>query len=145
MILNGSETQRIQRQPALEKKLRQNLQKHGFKKATRKSAMDRPGEMFTLPDDSAWLGFMHEGLATLRAADWKIEISPGFHFDVQPVEQWYAEVEEEATHQWFDLQLGIVVNGERYSLLPILLHLLRTQPRLLDPVIWRSAAMMKNS
>ena len=134
MILNGTETQRIQRQPAVEKKLRQILQKLGFKKATRKSSLDRPGEMFTLPDDSAWLGFMHEGLATLRASNWEVEMSPGFHFNVQPVEHWYAEVEEEAGHQWFDLQLGIVVNGQRYSLLPILLHLLRTQPRLLDPV-----------
>jgi hypothetical protein len=32
MILNGTETQRIQRQPAVEKQLRQILQKHGFKK-----------------------------------------------------------------------------------------------------------------
>ena len=79
-------------------------------------------------------GLCTKGLPTLRASNWEVEMSPGFHFNVQPVEHWYAEVEEEAGHQWFDLQLGIVVNGQRYSLLPILLHLLRTQPRLLDPV-----------
>lgn len=57
MILSGAETQRIQRQPAAEKALRQQLQKHGFKKASRKSSIDLPGEMFTLADDSAWLTF----------------------------------------------------------------------------------------
>ncbi len=133
LILSNTETQRIQRQPAAEKSLRLALQKHGLKKATRKSSIDRPGEMFTLPDDSAWLAFVQEGIGALRAENWQVDISKGFHFNVQAVEQWYAEVEEESGHQWFDLQLGIVVSGERHSLLPILLHLLRTQPQLMDP------------
>ncbi|WP_123599347.1 DEAD/DEAH box helicase [Pseudomonas frederiksbergensis] len=133
LILSGTETQRIQRKPAAEKALRQALQKHGFKKATIKSSVDRPGEMFALPDDSAWLAFVQEGIPLLRKANWHVDISHAFHFNVQPVEQWYADVEEESAHQWFDLQLGIVVNGERHSLLPILLHLLRSQPQLLDP------------
>ncbi|TPG79734.1 DEAD/DEAH box helicase [Pseudomonas arsenicoxydans] len=133
LILSGTETQRIQRKPAVEKALRQLLQKHGFKKATRKSSVDRPGEMFALPDDSAWLAFVRDGIGSLREANWHVDISDGFHFNVQPVDEWYAEVEEESGHQWFDLQLGIVVNGTRHSLLPILLHLLRTQPQLMDP------------
>jgi len=133
LVLSGTETQRIQRQPAVEKALRQALQKHGFKKSTRKSSADRPGEMFALPDDSAWLAFVQQGLESLREAEWHVDIADGFHFNVQPVEQWYAEVEEESGHQWFDLQLGIVVNGERHSLLPILLHLLRSQPELMNP------------
>ncbi|WP_426237978.1 SNF2-related protein [Pseudomonas sp. TWP3-2] len=133
LVLSGNETQRIQRNPVAEKVLRQLMQKHGFKKATRKSNLDRPGEMFTLPDDPAWLAFMQDGLEVLREANWQVEIADGFQFNVQPVEHWYADVEEEAGHQWFDLQLGIVVNGKRHSLLPILLHLLRTQPKLLEP------------
>ncbi|WP_434710021.1 DEAD/DEAH box helicase [Pseudomonas sp. R1-1] len=134
MILSGAETQRIQRQPAAEKALRQQLQKHGFKKASRKSSIDLPGEMFTLADDSAWLTFAQQGIPVLHDAGWEIDVSSNFHFNVEPVEDWYAEIEEDAGRQWFDLQLGIVVNGERHSLLPILLHLLRSQPQLLDPV-----------
>ena len=133
LILSGTETQRIQRNPVAEKALRQALQKHGFKKATRKSSLDRPGEMFTLADDATWLAFAQDGVPALRQQNWLIDISENFHFSVQPVEEWYAEVEEESGHQWFDLQLGIVVNGERHSLLPILLHLLRSQPQLMDP------------
>jgi superfamily II DNA or RNA helicase len=134
MILSGAETQRIQRQPAAEKALRQQLQKHGFKKASRKSSIDLPGEMFTLPDDSAWLTFSQQGVPVLRDAGWEVDVSSNFHFNVEPVEDWYAEIEEDTGRQWFDLQLGIVVNGERHSLLPILLHLLRSQPHMLDPV-----------
>ncbi|MBN6776223.1 DEAD/DEAH box helicase [Pseudomonas granadensis] len=134
MTLSGAETQRIQRQPAAEKALRQQLQKHGFKKASRKSSIDLPGEMFTLADDSAWLTFAQQGIPVLRDAGWEVDVSSDFHFNVEPVEDWYAEIEEDAGRQWFDLQLGIVVNGERHSLLPILLHLLRSQPQLLDPV-----------
>ncbi|MFJ7283002.1 SNF2-related protein [Pseudomonas sp. NPDC099000] len=133
LILSGTETQRIQRNLSAEKALRQALQKHGFKKATRKSSLDRPGEMFTLADDTAWVAFAQDGVPALREKNWLIDISDNFHFNLQPVEEWYAQVEEESGHQWFDLQLGIVVNGERHSLLPILLHLLRSQPQLMDP------------
>ncbi|HCS42686.1 MAG TPA: helicase SNF2 [Pseudomonas sp.] len=135
LILSGSETQRIQRKPAAEKVLRQALQKQGFKKTTRKSDAlpDSAGEMFDLPDDSAWLTFVQFGLPALREANWQIYINDGFHFNVQPVEEWYADVEESAGREWFDLQLGIVVNGERHSLLPILLQLMRRQPQLLNP------------
>ncbi|WP_256590956.1 MULTISPECIES: DEAD/DEAH box helicase [unclassified Pseudomonas] len=135
LILSGTETLRIQRKPAAEKALRLALQKQGLKKATRKSDAlpDSAGEMFDLPDDSAWLGFVQTGIPALREANWQIHINDGFHFNLQPVEEWYADVEESPGREWFDLQLGVVVNGERHSLLPILLQLLRRQPQLLNP------------
>jgi SNF2 family DNA or RNA helicase len=89
--------------------------------------------MFDLPDDSAWLAFVQSVVPALREANWQIRIDEGFHFNVQPVDEWYADVEESPGREWFDLQLGVVVNGERHSLLPILLQLLRRQPQLLNP------------
>ncbi len=135
LILSGTETQRIQRKTVAEKALRQALQKQGFKKATRKSDAlpDSAGEMFDLPDDSAWLTFVQSVVPALREANWQIRIDESFHFNVQPVDEWYADVEESPGREWFDLQLGVVVNGERHSLLPILLQLLRRQPQLLNP------------
>ena len=47
MILNGTETQRIQRQPAVEKACARSCKSTASRKATRKSSLDRPGEMFT--------------------------------------------------------------------------------------------------
>lgn len=134
-VLSGTETLRIQRKPAAEKALLQALQKTGLKKATRKSQAlpESAGEMFDLPDDQAWFDFVHSGIPALRAANWHIEIAKGFQFDLRPVEDWYADVEEASGREWFDLELGIVVNGERHSLLPIILQLLRSSPQLLSP------------
>jgi len=38
---------------------------------------------------------------------------------------WYAEVQPSQGQKWFDLEMGIDVDGHRHSLLPILLELLR--------------------
>ncbi|WP_420233988.1 SNF2-related protein [Pseudomonas sp. ABY48] len=135
LILSGSEILRIERKPDVEQAFRTVLRKVGFKKSNRKSLAlaDAGGELFRMADDAAWLAFMDKGLPQLRAANWQIDIEAGFHFDLQPVEQLYADIEESPGREWFDLQLGIVVNGKRHSLLPILLHLLRSSPEMMDP------------
>ncbi|SFM03048.1 DEAD/DEAH box helicase [Pseudomonas sp. NFACC46-3] len=134
-ILSGTEILRIQRKPDVEQVFRTVLRKVGFKKTSRKSLAlaDIGGELFQMADDDAWLAFMDKGLPRLRAANWQIDVEAGFHFDLQPVEQLYADIEESPGREWFDLQLGIVVDGKRHSLLPILLHLLRSSPEMMDP------------
>src|SRR5690606_1635365 len=49
------------------------------------------------------------------------------------VADWYAEVEEDPQQNWFDLELGIEVDGQRLSLVPILLQAIRRTPWLLAP------------
>ena len=134
LFLNGTETQRIQRKPASEKALRKTLTKIGFKTVNRKTRAlpASAGEMFDLPNDEAWLAFVESGLSVLREAGWDVVIHPGFYYDVEAVDGWYADIDESPGHEWFDLELGIEVNGERHSLLPIVLDLMRRQPKLLD-------------
>ncbi|WP_213877826.1 DEAD/DEAH box helicase [Pseudomonas sp. dw_358] len=131
----SDETWRIQRHPAAEKALRDTLQAIGFKIATRQSKAlpESAGDIFELPSEAAWLRFILNDLPGLRAQGWEIEYSEEFAFDLTPVDDWYAVIDESPTRDWFDLELGIVVNGERLSLLPILLNLLRTHPELLNP------------
>ncbi|MCO7515049.1 DEAD/DEAH box helicase [Pseudomonas guariconensis] len=128
-------SQRIQRQPRAEQALRKALHDLGFKPATRQSKAlpDSAGEMFQLPDDEAWLHFAREHLPRLRKAGWVIDIHRDFAFNLQEVDDWYATVVEAPGHEWFDLELGIVVDGQRHSLLPIVLQLLRSSPELLRP------------
>ncbi|MDO7896807.1 DEAD/DEAH box helicase [Pseudomonas citrulli] len=135
LVLSGTEILRIERKPDVEQAFRTVLRKVGFNKASRKSLAlaGTGGELFQMADDAAWLAFMDKGLPQLHAANWQIDIEAGFHFDLQPVEQLYADIEESPGREWFDLQLGIVVNGKRHSLLPILLHLLRSSPEMMDP------------
>ena len=131
--LVGSTTQHIQRDKAAEQGFRKTLQRWGFKVATRQSKAlpESAGELLLLDTDQQWLAFAREGIPALREAGWELEIHADFAFNLQEVDDWYADIAENAAHQWFDLELGIVVNGERHSLLPILLHLLRANPELL--------------
>ena len=126
---------RVSRQLELEQAWRLDLRELGFKPAMRRSDAleDSAGEMFELPDDSAWQEFMREGLPQQREQDWEIDVRPEFVFDISPVEDWYAEIEETEDRQWFDLELGIQVDGRRISLLPSLIELIRRMPALLDP------------
>lgn len=133
--LAGNTSQRIRRQPQAEQALRKVLRDFGFRPATRQSKAlpDSAGEMYQLPDDEAWLHFAREGLPRLREAGWAIDTHRDFAFDLQEVEDWYATIDEAPGHEWFDLELGIVVDGQRHSLLPIVLQLLRSSPELLRP------------
>ncbi|WP_082434970.1 DEAD/DEAH box helicase [Pseudomonas sp. NBRC 111123] len=133
--LVGSTSQRICRQPQAEQALRKVLRDLGFKPATRQSKAlpDSAGDMLQLPDDEAWLRFARDGLPRLREAGWDIDIHRDFAFNLQEVDDWYASIDEAPGHEWFDLELGIVVEGQRHSLLPIVLQLLRSNPELLRP------------
>ncbi|MGV8918491.1 MAG: DEAD/DEAH box helicase [Pseudomonas sp.] len=128
------ETLRIRRHPEAEKSQRQVIHDFGFRLATRQSKAlpDSAGDMFELPNDKAWLNFMINDLPALREQGWEIEIADDFTFDVTPVQDWYAVVDEQPERDWFDLELGIIVNGERLSLLPILINLLRSHPELMN-------------
>ena len=70
--------------------------------------------------------------AFASAAGWHIDKSTGYRFDVTEIDDWYAEINEAGDDQpanpWFDLELGIVVNQERVSLLPLLIDLIRQAP-----------------
>ncbi|KSW27127.1 helicase [Pseudomonas sp. ADP] len=126
---------RLSRQPEREQQLRQQLRQFGFKPAMRRSDAleESAGEMFELPDDATWQQFMREGLPQLRELGWDVDVRPEFVFDLTPIENWYAEIEETDDRQWFDLELGIEVDGRRISLLPALIELIRRMPALLDP------------
>ncbi|KAF1070449.1 MAG: RNA polymerase-associated protein RapA [Pseudomonas citronellolis] len=126
---------RLRRQAKRENALRQTLRLLGFKPAMRRSDAleESAGEMFEMPDDAAWQHFMREDLAGLREQGWEIDIRPEFVFDVSPVERWYAEIEQSEDREWFDLELGIEIDGRRISLLPALIELIRRTPTLLDP------------
>ena len=134
LLLSGTETQRIQRKPTAEKALRKVLTKLGFAKVNRrtKALPAGTGEMFDLSSDEDWLSLVENRLPILREAGWEVSIQPGFYYHVQTIDQWYAEIDESPGHEWFDLELGIEVDGQRHGLLPIILNLLRRQPKLLD-------------
>jgi superfamily II DNA or RNA helicase len=61
----------------------------------------------------------------LRDLGFRVESDEGFPFALlDEPREWYAEVDEEAGNPWFDLRLGINIDGERIDLLPVLHRLL---------------------
>ncbi|WHS62211.1 DEAD/DEAH box helicase [Pseudomonas sp. G2-4] len=135
LIRQETQTLRIKRHTDVEQSYREQLRILGFKIATRQSKAlpESAGELYEMVNDSAWLTFTLNDLPKLRGQGWELQIDEDFGFDLTAVDEWYATVEETPERDWFDLELGIIVNGERLSLLPILLNLMRSHIELFNP------------
>ncbi|QYF94647.1 DEAD/DEAH box helicase [Massilia sp. PAMC28688] len=125
----GSE--QIERDAKAEAMAHATLEQLGFRRSPEGVAMRGA---LALADAHAWMAFGREGVPALRAQGWIVALSSSFRFDMAEIEDWYAEVGSEGKGQaWFELELGIVVEGERVPLLPILLQLIRSAPHAFDP------------
>lgn len=125
---------RIVRNLSSETQLRKRLEQTGLQVALRQSEAlpESAGEAYEQPNEAAWLVFIREQLPQLREEGWQIRMQPDFQYNLAQVDDWYAEVEEDPEQTWFDLELGIEVEGQRISLLPILLQAIRQKPWLLN-------------
>lgn len=64
-------------------------------------------------------------LEQLEHAGFRIEYEDDFpHFEVLEVDGWHADIRQTSGMAWFDVSLGIDVDGQRIDLLPILRRLL---------------------
>ncbi|NHZ33930.1 DEAD/DEAH box helicase [Massilia rubra] len=127
---NGSE--QIERDGGAETLAHATLEGFGFRPSSA-PALKRFAGALELADNDAWLEFGRAGLPALRARGWLLELAPSFRFDVRAIDDWYADVDPGGEgNAWFELELGIVVEGERVPLLPILLQLIRSAPMEFD-------------
>ncbi len=90
--------------------------------------------MLGLESNAAWADWMQQAVPKLRNAGWQIEMLNGFRHHVLEVEAWLGDFDEQADG-WFSLNMGIVVNGERVALAPMLHELFREDPRWLDVLL----------
>jgi superfamily II DNA or RNA helicase len=82
---------------------------------------------FTLAGEADWLDFALRDLPALRAEGWQITVEPSFRYQLAEPGEWYAELDEQG-NEWFTLELGVTVDGERTSLLPLLAAMLQRLP-----------------
>jgi superfamily II DNA or RNA helicase len=85
----------------------------------------------------AWLAFMMNGIPALRALGWQITVDPEFPYRVAAADDWYADLQTirptranyprgaRQSREWFDLRLGVMVDGHAVNLLPALVHYLQ--------------------
>ncbi|HNI24126.1 MAG TPA: DEAD/DEAH box helicase [Plasticicumulans sp.] len=83
---------------------------------------------FGFHDPDRWADFVLGELPRLRAEGWRIEIEPGFRYDLAEPGEWFAELDESGGEDWFGLALGVELDGERVNLLPCLVELLARLP-----------------
>nr|WP_314545511.1 DEAD/DEAH box helicase [uncultured Massilia sp.] len=116
----------IERNEGAERAVFETLASLGFR--ARSPATDVPW-MLQLSTPTEWLAFTRRDLPRLREAGWDIEFDD-YRYDVVEPEEWIVELQEEGDgiDAWFSLELGIVIDGERHALLPILLGMIRRAP-----------------
>ncbi len=74
-----------------------------------------------------------EALECWRKEGFSITIDPSFPFQcIQGENNWYLDAEVEGQNHWFDLELGIEIEGEKLNLLPILVSLIQNSPEIFN-------------
>lgn len=125
--IEGAAVRQVERDVAAETALRRELEALGFATAKRVQGAGEPGCWLVLTDAAAWLNFMLLHLPALERAGWEVAIGESFPYGLATAGEWYGEVAQHAgtaPGDWFSLELGVLVDGKRVDLLPLLSALL---------------------
>ena len=73
------------------------------------------------------LDFSAQVLPLLRAQGWQIETDADYPYQIvdEPIDEWYSSIDESSGYDWFNLELGITVKGEKINLLPVIQQLFK--------------------
>jgi superfamily II DNA or RNA helicase len=77
-------------------------------------------------DREVWLKFLLNAAPALAADGWEVEVAAGFPYQLAKADDWYGDLESDRRQGWFNLQLGVVVDGQHVNLLPALARYLQT-------------------
>jgi superfamily II DNA or RNA helicase len=72
-----------------------------------------------------WLTFSLLTVPQLRAEGWEVVIHDDFPYRLASSLEWYADADTRRDREWFDLKLGMVVDGHQINLLPALVDYLQ--------------------
>ncbi len=137
VALAGGETVRVLRRPDSESRFLETLQQTSelreIPAAVPRTLGMPPEHAYGLADEGAWFDFMQQGLQPLREAGWLIEFDEEFRHHASRIDTWDAELVASGSG-WFDLDMGIVVEGERLPLAPLLASLFQRDARWLETV-----------
>ncbi len=67
-----------------------------------------------------WKIFAQRGIPALESEGWRVEFDNSFRCRTAKVDDYYLETTATGDHNWFDLELGVEVEGERINILPLL-------------------------
>jgi SNF2 family DNA or RNA helicase len=126
---------RVRRKPRLEDKAERALSDAGFDYARQlqyEFDIRKLGRELTLADPEDWSDFVHSVLPRLRNQGWRIDIDDSFGIRFAEPEDWYGDAQADGGNDWFGIELGVLLDGQKVNLLPILLKVLETSPHKLN-------------
>ena len=136
IALADGETVRVQRQRDQESRYLDILAANGLSRVP-ESVLSAcgclPRNAYGLECEAAWPDFMQTVLPVLREAGWQIEFDEEFRHHALQVDAWEADLLP-SENGWFDLDMGVVVDGERLPLAPLLASLFKRDARWLETV-----------
>lgn len=131
--LKNGETVRVKRDTKSEQHLIKTLRSFGLEEIPSFGISMSDQTAYGLESEKAWPQFMQNTVPQMKAAGWEIVMPQGFRHHVLEVEEWVGEFDEQEDG-WFSLNMGIVVNGQRLALAPLLHELFKTDARWLDAI-----------
>ncbi len=136
VTLKSGETVRVKRDLKAEQRYLKSLGDYGLQEMPRFGlsgvTLDHP--VYVLESEKSWSGFMQHALPQLKASGWEVLVPQGFRHLMLEVEAWVGDFDEQEDG-WFSLNMGIVVNGQRVPLAPMLHELFRKDARWLDAIL----------
>ncbi len=136
ITLPDGETVRVCRQPDQERRYLDVLVANGVMRIP-ESVLHACGclplNAYGLEREAAWPDFMQKVLPVLREAGWQIEFDEEFRHHALQVDAWEADLLP-SENGWFDLDMGVIVDGERLPLAPLLASLFKRDARWLETV-----------
>ena len=130
VVGEDGEPAQVKRDPAREAAYLEQLARLGLKRVAKKVLpFDAP--VFGLESESAWPDFVRLGVPGLREAGWTVAMPRDFRHHLVEAEAWEADFED-AGNGWLTLDLGVVIEGRRLPLAPLLHELFQRDPRWLD-------------
>jgi superfamily II DNA or RNA helicase len=89
-------------------------------------AAQRVPHALALKSDEAWIELVRHRLPQWHDEGWRIVYEPGFAFDLAEVDTWYGRIDDDRPgNDWFGLDVGIEIGGQRHSLIAILLDMIQ--------------------
>jgi len=109
-----------------EREAQKLLRARGFGRLSKQSPYGlAPGQRDDLTPADGWLSFLYHGLPALQEAGWDVVIESAFPITLirgdGPLE---AGLREGSGIDWLELDLGVLIDGERFELTPALLQII---------------------
>lgn len=118
-IIEGKKITILQKDRTMEELYLTQLEQFGLVSTGRTKGNWRAQLHFRGKCISDWFDFIAAGLPALKSAGWQIEIDESACLEAVVPQEWFFNCMERATF-WFDLELGIMIDGKRVALLPII-------------------------